>query len=188
MAALVPGTPAGAAPTLSRSPASGPAPSTISVSGTECPAGKTIAGAALLDSNQDVVSATDDLPVQAGGSWSGTLDVPAGTPVGAYEVDAVCGSSADDPDPFFYDPLPFAVTASSGSTSTTVPGTGGLLDGIAGLLGGLLGGSQNPLAPLPSPTTPTTTPAPATPPPATAPPAATAPAATPVEGQLSFTG
>lgn len=175
-AAAAPGQPAGAVPTFTRSPASGPGGTQIALSGTECPAGKPVAAAALFDPADNLVAETPDFPVGGDGSWSGTLIVPAASSAGQYEVDAGCFASDQDPDPFLYDPLPFTVTGpgAGGGPTTTTPG--GLL---GDLLGRLLGGNRTTTT-----TTPTTTTTVAPAPPV----AAAAPPARPVATAPSFTG
>jgi hypothetical protein len=105
--------------TFTRAPSSGPAGTVITVKSiTACvvaPGGAPGAHVvvfffqplALMPSNTSV-----DLPVGAGGAWSGSVKVPAGAKPDAYRLDAECFATATDQNPVIvYDMQDFDVTA-----------------------------------------------------------------------------
>ncbi len=117
--------PAGAlGPTsFSMSPGSGPGGTAVAVSGTGCAPGL------LLTSVDHVVvtlasapPASVQIPLSTGGSWSGTVTVPANAAAGTALLTAVCFSEGLQSLLTIYDPQTFTVTGVP-SSPTTQPAT-----------------------------------------------------------------
>lgn len=114
---------------LSVSPTSGPAGTTISVTG-QCPATPTPAAdptgvAVLLDGNGDPISG-DEVSL-SGTSFTVSFPVPAGTPAGSYVVAAACFAGNDpNENPYFeFNDRSFTVTSTRSDTPTVGIDSGG---------------------------------------------------------------
>ena len=100
----------GAGGTLTASPLSGDPGTVITVSGTKCEVATAdlVLGAGNGESGGEVAS-TEDVPVRADGTFSGTITVPKDSdPSFTYRVGASCGSG-------FYDGIAFDVTGATGA-------------------------------------------------------------------------
>jgi hypothetical protein len=123
--------PALAAPTMSVSPTSGAAGSSLTVSGTECTdgSGGGVGGAAIgrdangnsnLDPGEDMDDAFQG--ATTAGGWSVTLTVPSGTAPGSLLVEGICVAYYDGQG-FDYPDASFTVTAGVSSNALTVDDT-----------------------------------------------------------------
>jgi hypothetical protein len=120
--ALVPGRAAAAVGSFSVAPSSGPPGTRITVSGTGCSPGLSVSH------SQDYVSVSastfgvdEHAFVDAAGSWSTTLVVPASAPAGPVSISAVCMTDGLPSLVTVYTPQTFTVTAAS--TTTGAPPT-----------------------------------------------------------------
>ena len=105
------------------SPSSGPAGTSVSVSGSGCAPGL------VLQPNNDFVRiaastvppTTRELSVASNGSWSGSFTIPGGSPAGPVAVTAVCVTDNFDSLVTIYLPKTFTVTGSVVPTTVTLP-------------------------------------------------------------------
>lgn len=129
---------AGDAPTVSVTPASGPAGTTVTISGDGCPGGDVLFG--ILRPYDEATGSSWPIVVnqvfaEDDGGWSGEVVVPASSPFpdgdggwvdtevapgDGYSASAICGTPSPETS-FEYPRMPFEVTEGSTPT-TTIPG------------------------------------------------------------------
>ena len=113
LGAIASGTESG--PTFQSSPGSGLTGTAIEAAGTGCvlPDSTTAGDGVIVDlhTTDGPVVASATIAVRTDGQWSGTMVVPAGTPVAAYKLAARCiYPGFDEYDPVVYAAQTFAVT------------------------------------------------------------------------------
>ncbi len=119
-------------PAFESTPARGLTGTAVEVSGGGCllPGTSTPGDGVVVTLVHDgVVSADETVPVDADGSWRGTLTVPDDAAVGTYRLKAVCASPGfEDRDPVTYANRTFTVTGEGPAAPeiTTPPFNGGI--------------------------------------------------------------
>ncbi|MDP9336790.1 MAG: hypothetical protein M3Q30_26250, partial [Actinomycetota bacterium] len=109
---------------FSVSPRSGPPGTVVDVSGTACSPGITVTPAQdYVQISSTMQPLSTNIPVAAGGSWSGSFTVPSNATPAAGLIFAVCFTNALPSLTTTYTPQGFTVTANPPTTTTTARNT-----------------------------------------------------------------